>query len=199
VPRVKQRTDALRERAVDCALAVLAESGAAGLTTRAVAGRAGASLPAVYEVFGDKAGLVRAVFFAGFRRLGAALTALPPAADPVAGLRASARAFRRFVLADPELARVMFARPFAEFDPAADLDAAGAVVRRVFARDVRAAVAAGLLAGDPADVAAVFAAVVRGLAAAEAAGGLGGSRAAVNRRWRLGLDALLAGLSPGRG
>jgi AcrR family transcriptional regulator len=194
MPRVKQRTEALHERGVASALDVLAADGVAGLTTRAVAGRAGASLPAIYEVFGDKAGLVRAVFFAGFRMLAAELAAVPEAEDPVAALRALAQAFRRFVLANPVLAQVMFSRPFADFDPAGDEDEAGVAVRRIFVRQVRAAVAADLITGDPVDVALVFFSFVEGLAAAEAARRLGAARQSADRRWRLGLDALLTGL-----
>jgi AcrR family transcriptional regulator len=193
VPRLKHRTDALRERALDAALAVLAEDGVAGLTTRTVAGRAGASLPAIYEVFGDKAGLVRAVFFHGFAVLAEDLEALPPAADPIRALRGLADAFRRFVLAHPALAQIMFAQPFADFDPSADEVKAGIRVRKVFVRHVRAAVDAGLLDGDPSDIALVFFAFVEGMAAAEGARRLGGSRQSINRRWRLGLDALLGG------
>ena len=44
--------------------------------------RAGTSTAAVYELFGDKAGLVRELFFEGFRRLDAAFSGLSPSADP---------------------------------------------------------------------------------------------------------------------
>jgi AcrR family transcriptional regulator len=196
VPRRKQRTDALHERGIASALAVLAEEGVAGLTTRTVARRAEASVPAIYEVFGDKAGLIREVFFQGFRMLGDELAAVPPAPDPLDGIRRIAAAFRRFVLANPVLAQVMFSRPFADFDPTADEDRAGARVRRVFVDHARAAVDAELLTGDPADVAHLFFAFVEGLAAAESAQRLGASSQSVDRRWRLGIDALIDGLRP---
>jgi AcrR family transcriptional regulator len=193
---LKQRTDTLRERGVASALAVLAEDGVTGLTTRTVARRADASVPAIYEVFGDKAGLIREVFFEGFRMLGDDLAALPPTADPLDALRRLAAAFRRFVLANPVLAQIMFSRPFADFDPTTDDDRAGVTVRKIFVRHVRAAVDAGLLAGDPIDIAQVFFAFVDGLAAAESAQRLGGSKQSVDRRWRLGLNALIDGLRP---
>jgi AcrR family transcriptional regulator len=175
-------------------MAVLAEEGAAGLTTRTVARRAEASLPAIYEVFGDKAGLIREVFFEGFRMLGDDLSALPPVADPIEGIRRLADAFRQFVVANPVLAQVMFARPFADFDPTPDDDKAGVKVRKVFVRHARDAVEAGRFAGDPTDIAHVFFAFVQGFAAAESARRLGGSKASVDRRWRLGLNALIDGL-----
>src|SRR5689334_23987169 len=111
MPRLKQRTDALRERGIASALTVLAEEGVAGLTTRTVAQRAQASVPAIYEVFGDKAGLIREVFFEGFRMLGDDLAAVPATADPLEDLRQLCESFRRFVLANPVLAQVMFSRP----------------------------------------------------------------------------------------
>lgn len=66
MPRAKQRTPELREHLLEVAIATLAEDGFTGFTTRRVAERAGTSVPAVYELFVDKAGLVRAVFFEGF-------------------------------------------------------------------------------------------------------------------------------------
>jgi len=197
VPRLKQRTDALRERGVASALAVLAEEGVGALTTRTVARRADASVPAIYEVFGDKAGLVREVFFQGFRMLGDELAGVPPTADPVEALRRLAEAFRQFVVANPVLAQIMFSRPFADFDPTTEDNRAGAKVRKIFDHHVQVAVDAGLIAGDPTDIAHLFFAFAEGLAAAESAQRLGTSKRSVDRRWRLGLDALIKGLRPG--
>ncbi|MDX6279626.1 MAG: hypothetical protein QOH03_697 [Kribbellaceae bacterium] len=194
MPRVKQRTDALRERGLASALAVLDEEGIAGLTTRTVAQRANASVPAIYEVFGDKAGIVREVFFEGFRRLGDELAAIPPAPDPVEGIRRLAGTFRTFLLAHPILAQIMFARPFADFDPTKDEARAGVKVRKLFVQYVREAIDADQLSGDPTDLALVLFTYVEGMAAAENAHRLGGSRQSATRRYRLGLDALLTGL-----
>ena len=198
VPRPKQRTEALRERGVASALAVLADDGVAGLTTRAVAGRANASVPAIYEVFGDKAGLVREVFFEGFRMLGDELSKVAPVADPLDDLRRVCHAFRQFVLANPVLAQTMFSRPFVDFAPTADDNKAGLGVSKIFVQRTRAAVDADLLVGDPRDIAHLFFALVEGLAAAESANRLGGSKQSVDRRWRLGLDALIHGLEPSK-
>ena len=77
MPRAKQRTPELRDRVLDVAITTLAEEGIARFTTRRVAERAGTSVPAVYELFDDKAGLVRAMFFEGFRLLGAELAKIP--------------------------------------------------------------------------------------------------------------------------
>ena len=77
MPRAKQRTPELRDRVLEVAIATLGEEGIARFTTRRVAERAGTSVPAVYELFDDKAGLVRAMFFEGFRLLGAELAKMP--------------------------------------------------------------------------------------------------------------------------
>jgi AcrR family transcriptional regulator len=195
VPRLKQRTEALHERGVASALAVLAEDGVSGLTTRTVARRAEASVPASYEVFGDKAGLIREVFFHGFRQLADELSNIPPTEDPLAALRRLAGAFRQFIVANPVLAQIMFSRPFADFEPTAEDNKAGAAVSRIFVHQVRVAVDAGLLVGNPTDIAHVFFAFAEGLAAAESAHRIGTSKQSVDRRWRLGLDALINGLS----
>jgi AcrR family transcriptional regulator len=73
MPRAKQRTPELRAHLLEVAIATLSEDGIVGLTTRRVAERAGTSMPAVYELFSNKAGLLRAMFFEGFRLLGAEL------------------------------------------------------------------------------------------------------------------------------
>lgn len=196
MPRVKQRTEALRERGVASALAVLAEEGVGGLTTRTVARRAEASVPAIYEVFGDKAGLIREVFFQGFRMLGDELEAVPVTPDPLGDLRVLAQTFRDFVVRNPVLAQVMFSRPFTDFDPTVEDNQAGVRVSSVFLERARAAVEAGLVAGDPMDVAHVWFAFVEGLAAAEGAQRLGATKDDVDRRWMLGLDALVSGMGP---
>jgi len=196
MPRPKQRTPELRDRVLDAALGLLARDGVAGFTARAVASEAATSSPAVYELFGDKAGLLREVFFAGFCLLRAELDALPRTADTRADLVALAGAYREFGRANPVLAQLMFAQPFADFDPGeAELDA-GAEVRGHVVERVRRAVEAGVLQGDPVDVAHVMVALAQGLLAAEAGGRLGHARGAVDRRWELAVGAVLDGLRP---
>ena len=109
-------------------------------------------------------------------------------------LRHLAAAFRQFVSTNPALAQIMFSRPFADFDPSADETEAGVKVRKIFVRHVRAAIEAGFFKDDPIDIAHVLFAYIEGLAAAEGAHRLGGSKTSIDRRWRLGLDALLDGL-----
>lgn len=196
MPRAKQRTPELAERVLEAALGLVAREGVAALTARRLAAEAGTSPPAVYELFGDKGGVVRAMFFSGFERLGAQLRDAPQTADPLGDLVALAGRYRAFLLAHPALAALMFSRPFASFDPVAEEVAAGAEVRERIVAGVRRAVDEGPLDGDPVDVAHAFVALVHGLAAAESSQRLGGSAAAVERRWDAAVRALLRGFSP---
>ena len=178
---------------LDVAITTLGEEGIARFTTRRVAERAGTSVPAVYELFDDKAGLVRAMFFEGFRLLGGELAKVPVTADPVADLERLVPVFRLFCRAYPRLAQVMFSRPFTDFEPGPDELAAGASVREVFVGRIRRCIEAGLLSGDPTDMAHVLLALAQGLAVQEAGRWLG-SGPSIERRWKLGATSLLAGL-----
>jgi AcrR family transcriptional regulator len=82
MPLPKQRTPELRERMLRVAVDALESEGVGGFTTRRVAQEAANRLPAVYELFGDKAGLVRAIFFEGFRLLRRYLDRLETTDDP---------------------------------------------------------------------------------------------------------------------
>ncbi len=196
MPRTKLRTPALRDQVLRAAVATLADEGVAGFTTRRVAAEASTSIPAVYELFGDKSGLVREVFFDGFRQLGARFDRLSETDDPRADLLAVVQSYRGFVRQNPVLAEVMFSRPFVDFDPGPDELRAGAFVRKLVVARVQRAIDAGLLVGDATDVAHVLLALAQGLAAQETAGWLGTSKASVDRRWTLAFDAALAGLAP---
>lgn len=197
MPRTKLRTPALRERVLDVAVATLVDEGVAGFTTRKVAQGAATSLPAVYELFGHKAGLVRAVRAEGFGRLRRRLDEVPGPDEPRAELAATVEVLRAFVRDNAVLADVMFGRPFADVDPGPDNVEAAAAVRELIVDRVRRCVDAGVLEGDTTDVAHAVLALAQGLAAQETAGWLGTSAASRDRRWALAVDALLTGLAPG--
>jgi AcrR family transcriptional regulator len=193
MPRTKQRTPELRGRLLAAAADLLAAEGAAGLTTRSLAARAETSAPAVYELFGDKAGVVRELYFEGFRQLGTELSALSETDDPVADLWNLAGAYRRFIRSNSALAEVMFSRPFTDFSPGAEDLAATSAVRILIVGRVRRCIDAGRLRGDETDVAHVLVALIQGMAFAEVAGRLGTSTESIERRWRLGIGAALNG------
>jgi AcrR family transcriptional regulator len=199
VGRLKERTPELRERVLQVSVAMLEDEGVAGFTTRRVASEARTSTPAVYELFGDKAGLVREVFFEGFRMLRDRLGTVGETADTRGDLVAVVGILRAFATDHPTLAAVMFSRPFADFDPRPNEKEAGRSVREFIVGRVRRCVESGALEGDETDIAHVLLALVQGLSAQENAGWLGTSRASVDRRWRLAVDAVLDGFARARG
>jgi AcrR family transcriptional regulator len=179
-------------------MSVLATDGVEGFTTRRVADGASTSTPAVYELFGDRAGLVREMFFEGFRRLRDRFDSLPETADPEADLLAAVSAFRAFAFDNPALTQLMFARPFADFDPGAEDADAGRSTREFVVQRVRRCIDRGLMAGDATDVSHVLLALCQGLVTQETAGWLGTSRRSRDRRWALATRALIDGLAPDR-
>jgi len=199
MPRAKQRTPEMRERVLQAAMDMLASDGVAEFTTRRLAQHAGTSTPAVYELFGDKAGLVREVFFEGFRLLRQYLDEVSPSQDPRAGLISVIASLRMFAREHPVLADLMFSRPFADFDPGPAERRAGDEVRLFIVAAVRRCVHAGVLEGDEVDIAHVIVAMAQGLAGQESAGWLGTSQESRDRRWDLAVTALLDGLRPASG
>jgi len=113
------------------------------------------------------------------RRFGA----LAESEDPIDDLVCVVDVFREFVRENPVLAEVMFSRPFADFEPGRDEIAAGGSVREFIVGRVSRCVEAGLLSGDPTDIAHALVALAQGLASQERAGWLGSSPASMNRRW----------------
>jgi AcrR family transcriptional regulator len=177
-------------------MSVLASEGVEGFTTRRVAEQASTSTPAVYELFGDRAGLVREMFFEGFRRLRARFDGLSESDDPEADLLDAIYAFRSFARDNPQLGQLMFTRPFADFDPAPTDLQAGASTREFVIRRVRRCLDARVLSGDATDIAHVVLALCQGLATQETAGWLGTSDKSRDRRWALATRAVIEGLRP---
>jgi len=195
MPRAKQRTSELRDHVVSVAVDVLAHEGVAGFTTRGIAREAETSTPAVYELFGDKWGLVREVFFEGFRLLRRYLDALVDSGDPRADIVRLIEIYRQFIRENPGLAEIMFSRPFTDFDPRPSEQEASGSVRTFIVERVSRSIDAGQLRGNATDVAHALVALVQGLAAAENARRLGTTPESVERRWNLAVTAMLEGMS----
>jgi AcrR family transcriptional regulator len=198
MPRPKQRTPELRDHIQVVAMDVLARDGVAGFTARNIASRAGTSTPALYELFGDRAGLLREVFFEGFRQMGREFAALDTSDDPHDDLLAMIWCYRAFLRKNRMLAELMFSHPFSDFQPSPDENAAGTAALKFVVGRVRRCVDAGILHGDPKDIAVVLDVLVQGLGRAETSGRLGKSAASIDRRWEMGIGSLLAGFGPGR-
>ncbi|ABG94899.1 MULTISPECIES: TetR/AcrR family transcriptional regulator [Rhodococcus] len=101
----------LRNALVRAAVELLEEDGAAELSLRAAARRAGVSTAAPYRHFSDRDALLSAVAAVGYQDLAGRLTAAHPAPTTADDLAAIAIAYVQFALARPGLFRVMFAEP----------------------------------------------------------------------------------------
>ena len=116
----------LRQALLRSALAILTESGVAGLSLRAAARRARVSAMAPYRHFADKDALLAAVAEHGFRELAGRLTAATAtAADPRAGLAAQGVAYVLFACDQPGLFKLMFGPTIEQKSGHPALDAAG--------------------------------------------------------------------------
>ena len=105
---MSESLSSLRERLVDCALALL-EQGEADVSLRAVARAAGVSAMAPYRHFDDKAALMGAVALKGFAMLEADAERADRANDAGEALTAQGLAYIGFARAHPALFRLMFA------------------------------------------------------------------------------------------
>jgi AcrR family transcriptional regulator len=194
MPRPRTHDQALRLRLLDEGGRLLAAEGAAGLTTRRLAGRAGTSSSAVYSLFGDKAGLLRAMFAEGFRRLARRFAELPRSDDVASDLVALGRAFRANALANPHLYDLMFRSSVPGLDLPVEECEEALETFRVLVSAVRRCLEAGVIApADPEEVARVLFGLVDGLAGLELRGWLGDPETA-GRCWEMALWAMLRGL-----
>jgi AcrR family transcriptional regulator len=97
-----------RERILQAAARLLAESGGAPVSTRAVCAAAGVGAPTLYHHFGDKDGLLDAVVAYGFEQYLAEKRARPSTGDPVEDLRRGWDAHVEFGLAQPTFYALMY-------------------------------------------------------------------------------------------
>jgi AcrR family transcriptional regulator len=101
----------LRAACLRAARELLEEDGAAGLSLRAVARRAGVSPTAPYRHYADRDALVSAVAAEGYRELAGYLAGAHPSPSTPDDLAAVAIAYVQFALEHPALFRVMFVEP----------------------------------------------------------------------------------------
>jgi AcrR family transcriptional regulator len=182
VPAVKPRPSPvdLAARLVDEAGRILSTDGAAALTLRRLATATGTSTMAVYTRFGDKQGLLAAMYRAGFERLGAAMTAAVDGVDyPVAALAELGLAYRRAALDNPHLYDLMFGRPVTTFEPDPEMKEVAESTFRPLVDAVQRCIDAGaMVPGDAERVATYLWAVTHGMVSLELAGQLEGDLAA---------------------
>jgi AcrR family transcriptional regulator len=101
---------ALRDALVAAAVAELAENGIARFTLRGTARRAGVSHAAPAHHFGNVQGLMEAVATEAFERMADAISSAMAEERPgtIQYVRAAARGYVRFALANPDMFRLMF-------------------------------------------------------------------------------------------
>jgi AcrR family transcriptional regulator len=177
---------------LDAALELIEEGGSHAITVRAVATRAGVAPMGVYSRFGNKDGLLEALFVQGFDGLHAAITGAS-GADALMRLRNGCAAYRSFALEHPHLYELMF-RQMLELELSAEsLQRAEQTFAELVGR-VADAMAAGLLrGGDEVDVAQQIWNALHGAVSLELAGVT--FSAHPERTFASMLDALLAGLA----
>ncbi|MEU6559522.1 TetR/AcrR family transcriptional regulator [Nocardia nova] len=143
---------------VRAAVELLEEGGAAELSLRAAARRAGVSTAAPYRHFADRDALLSAVAAVGYRELAEQLAAAHPAPSTPEGLAAVANAYVRFALTRPGMFRIMFAEPC---DPTSPERVAAAEAINEY---VKALVRQAFPDSDPEPTATAVWALVHGLA-----------------------------------
>lgn len=186
------KTD-LAVRLVDEAGRILSTEGASALTLRRLASASGTSTMAIYTLFGDKQGLLAAMYREGYARLGAALRdATGP--DPLTALAEQGVAYRRTALASPHLYDLMFGRPVPSFVPDADTQAVADAAYRPLVDAVQRCLDAGQLTGGTAErIAWHLWAVSHGMVSLELAGHLPGDE---KEREAAYADALVLASAP---
>jgi AcrR family transcriptional regulator len=163
---VKYHHGNLRNRSIEIATELLAETGVSDLSLRKIAQRAGVSHNAIYMHFADKEAVLAAIAEAGFQLLAVAVAA----AIATAGesnrqqLLAASHAYVRFALARPHHLQVMF-YPYDESKYPSVQAAARAALDRLFEL-VRAGQERGELKPiDPVEMTKAIWAMVHGIAA----------------------------------
>jgi AcrR family transcriptional regulator len=111
------------EQALDVAIAVMSEQGAAGLSLGEVARRMGIRPPSLYVYYESKTAVYDAVFARGWREVREAMEAqygrLQTATDLPAFLLECARVFVRWAIEHPARSQLMFWRPVPNYQPSA--------------------------------------------------------------------------------
>lgn len=176
---------------------MLAENGPHGLKVRSIAEAAGCSTTGVYTWFGNKNGLIEAVWLDSFRRFGAELEALEWATfdSQLDALREGMYIYRSWAITNRERYLVMFAHAVPDFKPtdAASIEALGTF--QILVDAVARCVAEGsLISDEPTELANHLWASTHGyvmleLSMRDAALALG------DATYRRGLELLLSGIA----
>jgi AcrR family transcriptional regulator len=182
-----------RAALLTAAAVIVGLEGAAAVTVRRVAQDAGTSTRAVYSLFGDKNGLLRALFHQAAEIMRRHHEDVPVMDDPVEEIRALARAYRAAAKEQPNLYALFLgqAAPGLHPDPA-DLELAFGSRNRPLAALKRCADAGRLGGHDPEQVVIQVWALLHGLTSLELQSCLGPPGDA-DARWDGAVESVLVG------
>jgi AcrR family transcriptional regulator len=175
LPRILTTDDVadFRERLCDAAERLFAEQGPQAVSMRQLAAELGVSPMTPYRYFKDKDDILAAVRASGFDRFAEALeVAHVSTTDITQRGQAVGDAYVRFAIEHPAAYRLMFdlEQPTEADHP--ELARAAGRARDTLTRFVDGLIAAGLIAGDPEEIALVFWASLHGLIVLKLAGKL---------------------------
>jgi AcrR family transcriptional regulator len=178
---------------LDVAERLVAEGGLEGLSVRRVASAIGATIRAVYSLFGSKDGLVIALGARAFNLLSDGLDSLPTTEDPAGDIvEAGVVVFRHFTLSHPALFTIGFLQAGVPTEIASAFRSAQVnALARLHARIGRLKQTGQLGARSEDRAALEFHALCEGLATLEARCILPSEEA--EHMWRDALRALVAG------
>jgi AcrR family transcriptional regulator len=178
---------------LDVAEQFVSEGGLETLSVRRLAGAIGATVQAVYSLFGSKEGLVVALGTRAFNLLSEGMDSLPTTDDPAADLvEAGVVVFRRFTVSHPALFTIGFLRTGVPAEIASEFcTAQESALARLHARIGRLKNRGQLGARSESQVGLEFQALCEGLAALESRCYLPSEEA--EQLWRDALRALVAG------
>jgi len=147
MPPRPQRTpsEQIDTAVIAAALALIDRDGAEGFTVRALAREAGVAPMSIYNHFGDKNGVLDALWMQGYEIL--ATLSSTSSSDPHDNLIAGARAYREFALTHQAHYTVMFIHRFVGYEPSAEAVYTAAKGFEVLSSQVEACQRAGYFVG----------------------------------------------------
>lgn len=175
MPRPRIHDEHAREHLLELAAEEITARGVPALTLRNLARTAETTTTAVYSLFGNKAGLLQAVFDKAFERFGFHLDGIEQTTDPWEDLVRLGHAYRGSALADPYFYPVMFGPVISADDLSRESQQRAAATFEPLRQAVERAVAAGMVRNEePGDIATALWAAVHGLVSLELADYFGG-------------------------
>jgi AcrR family transcriptional regulator len=164
---------AIRTTLLDAASRLLATEGVQALTLRRISSEVGCSTTVLYRLFGNKAGLLEALYVEAFERFRRRLAAVPKDPDPRVHLAGLSRAYRENALAERNYYRLMFGDPIPGFQPSDEAMIQAAPTFTILEDAVADCAAAGfLIDAEPRHVASALWAAMHGFVTLELAGHL---------------------------